>query len=103
MARRPAPSAHLESQHLESHKRADASPMVERMTPARPLLAKPNGAYYNEPLPSEDAQATHVEKGSPGGEYLRRFWQPIALTSEVGELPIKVRMFGEDLILFRTT
>jgi hypothetical protein len=45
------------------------------------------------------AELTHVEKGSPGCEYLRRLWQPVALTSEVTGLPLKVRMFGEDLIL----
>ena len=59
--------------------------------------------YYAAPAPAEDAELTHVERGSPGGEYLRRFWQPIALESEVKDLPLKVRMFGEDLILFRTT
>ena len=73
------------------------------MATQRQFLTKPYGAYYNPVLPGEDAAATHVEKGSIGGEYLRRFWQPVAMTSELGELPIKVRMFGEDLILFRTT
>ena len=61
------------------------------------------GAYHNQPVPPEDAELTHVEKGSPGGEYLRRFWQPVAMTSELRDLPLKVRMFGEDLVLFRTT
>ena len=73
------------------------------MATQRQFLTKPYGAYYNPVLPGEDAAATHVEKGSIGGEYLRRFWQPVAMTAELGELPIKVRMFGEDLILFRTT
>ena len=42
-------------------------------------------------------------KGRPAENFSRRSWQPVAMTSEVGELPVKVRMFGEDLILFRTT
>jgi phenylpropionate dioxygenase-like ring-hydroxylating dioxygenase large terminal subunit len=63
----------------------------------------PYNLYHAVPTPPEDAELTHVEKISPGGEYLRRFWQPIALTSELTDLPIKTRMFGEDLILFRTT
>ncbi len=63
----------------------------------------PYNAYHSAPTPAEDAELTHVAKGSPGGEYLRRFWQPIALTAEVADLPLKVRMFGEDLVLFRTT
>lgn len=61
----------------------------------------PYNGYYGAPTPPEDAELTHVEKGSAGGEYLRRYWQPIALASEVTDLPLKVRMFGEDLILFR--
>jgi hypothetical protein len=55
--------------------------------------------YCAAPTPAEDAELTHVGKGSPGGEYLRRFWQPVALTSEVTDLPLKVHTFGEDLIL----
>ncbi|NDZ16893.1 (Fe-S)-binding protein [Variovorax sp. WS11] len=65
------------------------------------LLIKPFSAYEREQTPAEDADLTHVERGSPAGEYLRRFWQPVALSSELGELPVKVRMFGETLVLFR--
>ena len=63
----------------------------------------PYNAYHSAPVPPEDAELTHVEGRSPGGEYLRRFWQPVALASEVKDLPLKVRMLGEDLILFRST
>ncbi len=63
----------------------------------------PYNAYYGGAVPAEDAELTHVERGSPGGEYLRRYWQPIALSSELRDLPLAVRMFGEDLVLFRTT
>lgn len=66
-------------------------------------LTTPFGAYHNNPLPAENAELTHVEKGSPGGELLRRAWQPVALTSELGEVPLGFRMFGEDLVVFRTT
>ena len=66
------------------------------------VLTKPYSAYERGALPAENAELTHVEKGSPAGEYLRRFWQPVALSAELGELPIAVRMFGEDLVLFRT-
>jgi nitrite reductase/ring-hydroxylating ferredoxin subunit len=66
------------------------------------FLDHPYSAYLRGRLPAENAELTHVEAGSPGGEYLRRYWQPVALSSQVRELPIKVRMFGEDLVLFRT-
>jgi nitrite reductase/ring-hydroxylating ferredoxin subunit len=72
------------------------------MPPQRQFLRTKYGAYFNQPIPSEDAELTHVEKGSAGGEYLRRFWHPVAMTSEVGDRPVVVRMFGEDLVLFRT-
>lgn len=62
---------------------------------------KPYSAYERGELPPEEAELTHVGRGSPAGEYLRRYWQPVALSSELGELPLKVRMFGEDLVLFR--
>src|SRR5690606_27475866 len=35
------------------------------------------------------------------GEYLRRFWQPIALSSELKDLPVRRRVMGEDLVVFR--
>ena len=66
------------------------------------FLSEPYSAYLRGPLPQEDVELTHVEAGSKCGEYLRRYWQPVALSSELGELPMKVRMFGEDLVLFRT-
>jgi phenylpropionate dioxygenase-like ring-hydroxylating dioxygenase large terminal subunit len=44
---------------------------------------------------------THVGPETPCGEYLRRFWQPVAMSSELAELPISVRVLGEDLALFR--
>jgi len=49
-----------------------------------------------------DAELTSVGPGTPGGEYLRRFWQPVALSSQVTDLPLAVRMLGEDLVIFRT-
>jgi phenylpropionate dioxygenase-like ring-hydroxylating dioxygenase large terminal subunit len=32
---------------------------------------------------------------------MRRFWQPVGLSSELGDLPKAVRVLGEDLVLFR--
>jgi phthalate 4,5-dioxygenase oxygenase subunit len=39
-------------------------------------------------------------KGTPAGELLRRYWQPLALEAELGVDPLPVRIFGEDLVLF---
>ena len=49
----------------------------------------------------EDAELTHVDPGTPCGEYLRRYWQPVAMSEELGALPLVVRVLGEDLVLFR--
>ncbi|MGB7299553.1 MAG: aromatic ring-hydroxylating dioxygenase subunit alpha [Burkholderiaceae bacterium] len=51
--------------------------------------------------PAPDPELTAVGPGTPCGEYLRRFWQPVAMTSDVGDLPYAVRILGEDLVLFR--
>jgi len=53
------------------------------------FLRTPYGAYHKPPTPEEDAELTHVERGSACGEYLRRFWQPIAIASEVGKLAFR--------------
>ena len=41
------------------------------------------------------------DPGTPCGEYLRRYWQPVAMAEELGALPMVVRVLGEDLVLFR--
>ncbi|MEX0317458.1 MAG: Rieske 2Fe-2S domain-containing protein [Ruegeria sp.] len=48
-----------------------------------------------------DPELTEVGPGTPCGEYLRRYWMPVAMTDQVGDLPYRIRILGEDLILFR--
>jgi nitrite reductase/ring-hydroxylating ferredoxin subunit len=59
------------------------------------------GGYHRPRSQQEDIELTHVGPGTPGGEYLRRFWHPVALTSEIGELPHAIRILDEELVLFR--
>jgi len=61
----------------------------------------PYSAYYNRPVPDADRRLTQVGPGTPGGEYLRRFWHPILLSSELKDLPLPIRILGEDLVIFR--
>lgn len=61
----------------------------------------PYSGYYNRPGTSDDMTLTQVGAGTPGGEYLRRFWHPFLLSSELKELPLAVRLLGEDLVVFR--
>jgi 5,5'-dehydrodivanillate O-demethylase len=53
----------------------------------------------------ENDLLVRVGPGTPGGELLRRYWQPIAPISELtAEQPTKfVRVMGENLVLFRDT
>ncbi len=62
---------------------------------------EPNGGYAIRIPDQEDAELTHVEPGTPCGEYLRRFWHPVAMASQLGDLPVAIRILGEDLVVFR--
>ena len=57
--------------------------------------------YRLQPKPDDDTLLTDTSAGSPCGEYLRRYWQPFLLASELADLPLPVRLFGEDLVVFR--
>ena len=49
----------------------------------------------------ENEMLTRVSPGTPGGEMLRRYWHPIAFLSELRGKPLRRRILGEDLVLFR--
>ena len=66
------------------------------------MPTKPDdGSAYHLPEPTYDADLTRVERGTPMGELLRRYWHPVGLASDATARPRKVRILGEDLILFR--
>ena len=49
---------------------------------------------------------SRVGPGTAMGEWLRRFWTPLMLSSQLPEPdcePREVRMLGEDLVAFRAT
>jgi nitrite reductase/ring-hydroxylating ferredoxin subunit len=48
-----------------------------------------------------DPELTEVGPGTPCGEFLRRYWMPVAMTDQIGDLPYRIRVLGEDLVLFR--
>jgi phenylpropionate dioxygenase-like ring-hydroxylating dioxygenase large terminal subunit len=54
----------------------------------------------------DNALLTRVERGTPMGTLMRRYWIPALLAREVGEpdgAPVRVRLLGEDLVAFRDT
>src|SRR6266545_73081 len=54
-------------------------------------------------LKEENELLTQVGPGTPCGELMRSYWQPVALAEELpeGGPPVPVRIMGEDLVLFR--
>ncbi len=74
-----------------------ASPPSVRVIP----IAIDTGTAYGRPKPSHRQELAEVGPGTPMGELLRRYWHPIGLLADAGDTPRKVRVLGEDLILFR--
>lgn len=59
------------------------------------------GSAYGRPAAHPDEVLARVGPGTPCGEYLRRYWHPVGVSASVTDRPQKVRILGEDLILFR--
>ena len=43
----------------------------------------------------------HVGRGTPAGEWFRRYWLVVGTTKELRDIPVGVKVLGEDLVLFR--
>jgi len=59
--------------------------------------------YKQSKLPKSDETISQTDPGTLCGEYLRRYWHPVALTSEVSTTPLQICILGEDLVIFKTT
>src|SRR5205814_2846430 len=54
--------------------------------------------------PEENDLLCRVEGDAPMGQLMRRHWIPACLSEQVAEpdgAPVKVRLLGEDLVVFR--
>ena len=65
------------------------------------VLRTKYGAYHHRRVPAEDGELTRVGPDTPCGEYLRRFWQPVCYSDDLRDLPIKLMILGEELVVFR--
>jgi nitrite reductase/ring-hydroxylating ferredoxin subunit len=74
---------------------------VKRARPRAAKQAGPYDGYARRDVPPPDPELTQVGPGTPCGEYLRRFWQPVAFARDLTEAPLRVRILGEDLVVFR--
>ncbi|MCZ6548279.1 MAG: aromatic ring-hydroxylating dioxygenase subunit alpha [Deltaproteobacteria bacterium] len=71
------------------------------MSTRAPFMNTEYSGYYHRDVPKENEELTHVGPNTPCGEYLRRFWQPVAYSDELTDLPKKLRIMGEDLVIYR--
>src|SRR5690606_28086770 len=60
-----------------------------------------NGYYRRQTAPP-DMSICEVGRGTPGGEYHRRYWHPVCFVDELGKYPLRIRALGEDLVAFKT-
>ena len=66
-----------------------------------PAATQQQGGGYGRAVSTHNALLTQVSAGTPCGELMRRYWQPVGLTANATARPKPVRVLGEELILFR--
>ena len=71
------------------------------MAEASQARRAPDGGAYGRTAQHPDWELASVGPGTPCGELLRRYWQPVGVSANVTHRPQTVRILGEDLILFR--
>jgi nitrite reductase/ring-hydroxylating ferredoxin subunit len=71
-------------------------------TQAAPSALDLTGSAYGLAPGTSVEDLVRVGPGTPYGEVLRRYWQPVAVGSDATTTPKRLRILGEDLILFRT-
>ena len=72
------------------------------MTMSKSNEIEPFGGYFQATATADpDPELTSVGPGTPCGEYLRRFWHPVALSKQLTDVPLRVRIMGEELVAFR--
>ena len=69
--------------------------------PPQQIGAAPFSGYFKTAVPGPDAEITASGPGTPLGEYMRRFWQPVCFSEHLKDLPHPIRILGEDLVAFR--
>jgi nitrite reductase/ring-hydroxylating ferredoxin subunit len=57
--------------------------------------------YRKRTRPEPDLELTSTNAGTPMGELMRRYWQPVCLSIELTDVPKPIRIMGENLVAFR--
>ncbi|WP_339753481.1 Rieske 2Fe-2S domain-containing protein [uncultured Marinobacter sp.] len=66
--------------------------------------SKPYCGYLLRDLQNKapsNLQILRTGPGTPMGEYMRRYWQPVCLSQELTDVPKAIRIMHEDLVAFR--
>ena len=74
---------------------------IERQGDKSAAQARPFNAYNMRHFPAPEAHLTQSGPGTPMGEFLRLYWQPVCLSEELTELPKAITIMGEKLVAFR--
>ena len=48
-----------------------------------------------------NADLVHVSRGTSGGEWFRRYWLAVGTSADLRDVPVRVKLLGEELVLFR--
>src|ERR1700735_699925 len=77
-------------------------PVRSRLLNNTPVLDYASAWRRTMLTPQQNERLTRVGPGTPGGELMRRYWHPILPEIKLADNPVqKVRILGEDLILYR--
>jgi nitrite reductase/ring-hydroxylating ferredoxin subunit len=66
-----------------------------------PAVSAKDGSAYGRKPASSVLRLQQVGPGTPCGEWMRRYWQPVLTSAHVTSRPQVVRLLGEDLVVFR--
>ncbi len=81
--------------------RATVSSQPETPVAVRAPSHDLSGTAYGRRAPVGNLPLSTVGPGTKCGEFLRRYWHPVALSSDCSSRPRNVKLLGEDLVLFR--
>src|SRR5215470_5947387 len=68
---------------------------------AAPNLAQARSKARKKGSRISVSDLAHVGPGTPAGEWLRCYWLVVGTTEELRDIPVGVKILGEELVLFR--
>src|SRR5262245_12514275 len=88
LGRRYVPCGYQRPEPEQPRRAASRCGIWAFMSTSRPFLNTPYSAYLAREVPLPDDELVRVGPGTPCGEYLRRFWQPVAFARDLTDVPL---------------